>query len=605
MNIAGSGVTISMGTLTTTGTSNGYTYTFDGVGNTIDLDGWKISTAVTPIQNVVHQLKGSANLSIGAIENGTAGWANGIEINGGGMNRLTGNNTYTGTTSFLNGTNYISGNNSAATGNVNIAGTSGSGKMPLVRLDSANAISSSSSISGSTSTTTTGTLDFNGATNYVFNAYNGNNMFFTNSFGQYSVVTFTNAANTITASAGTSGGRQLINNSTNLLITFNGNIDIGSSTTGINNTLGGAGDWLVKGNIFSTTAGSVRGLNKTGTGLLELRGLNDYNGDTVMSGGTLLVTSSGSITNSTVQLSGGILDVRGTIGALNQTGGSFDLRGNAGLFGLSTGTATVRSGATLGDSVLNGGLLDVYGTAGAVTVNSNSTINVKNGGVIGTTTVGGGTLLVDGRAGVTTVNSGVSTVNSGGIIGNAVINGSLLSVNGTAGNITVNTGGTLGGSGSVGDILLNGGTLSPGNSPGLLTTSSLDASNGNFIFQLGAPTTRGITYDAIDVTNLLKLGTNTTWQFQVDGGYNFELNDSYDLFNFGSIDTTGFDITALDIALPDLNTATSDLKWDTSSFTTDGMVSVVANVPEPSAVQLFGIGLISLLACRKINKRNG
>ena len=605
MNIAGSGVTISMGTLTTTGTSNGYTYTFDGVGNTIDLDGWKISTAVTPIQNVVHQLKGSANLNVGTIENGTAGWVNGIEINGGGINRLTGNNTYTGTTSFLNGTNYISGNNSAATGNVSIAGTSGSGKMPLVRLDSANAISSSSSISGSTSTTTTGTLDFNGATNYIFNAYNGNNMFFTNSFGQYSVVTFTNIANTITASAGTSGGRQLINNSTNLLITFNGNIDIGSSTTGINNTLGGTGDWLVKGNIFSTTAGSVRGLNKTGTGLLELRGLNDYNGDTVMSGGTLLVTSSGSITNSTVQLSGGILDVRGTIGALNQTGGSFDLRGNAGLFGLSTGTATVRSGATLGDSVLNGGLLDVYGTAGAVTVNSNSTINVKNGGVIGTTTVGGGTLLVDGRAGVTTVNSGVSTVNSGGIIGNAVINGSLLSINGTAGNITVNTGGTLGGSGSVGDVLLNGGTLSPGNSPGLLTTSSLDASNGNFIFQLGAPTTRGITYDAIDVTNLLKLGANTTWQFQVDGAYSFQLNDSYDLFNFGSIDTTGFDITALDIALPDLNTSTSDLKWDTSSFTTDGMVSVITNVPEPSAIHLLGIGLISLLACRKINKRNG
>ena len=584
MNIAGTGVTVSMGTLTTTGTSNGYTYTFDGVGNTIDLDGWKISTAASPIQNVVHQLKGTANVTVGAIENGTAGWVNGIEINGGGNNRLTGNNTYTGTTSFLNGTNIISGNNSAAVGNVSIAGTSGSGKTPYVRLDSANAISSASSISGSTSTTTTGTLDFNATTNYVFNAYTGNNMFFTNSFGQYSVVTFTNAANTITSSGGTSGGRQLINNSTNLLITFNGNIDIGSSTTGINNTFGGVGDWLVKGNIFSTTVGSVRGLNKTGTGLLELRGVNDYTGDTVLSGGTLLVTSTGIITNSTVQFSGGTLDVRGAVGALNQSGGTFDLRGAAGLFTLSTGSATVRSGATLGDSTLNGGLLDVYGTVGTVAVNSNSTINVKSGGIIGTTTVGGGTLLVDGTAGTTTVNSGTSTVNSGGIIGNTIINGSLLSVNGIAGNITVNSGGTLGGSGSVGAVTLNGGIVAPGNSPGLLTAASLDASNGSFLFQLGAPTTRGITYDAIDVTGLLTLGANTTWQFQVDGGYSFQMNDTYDLFNWGSVDTTGFDVTVLQAALPDLNTATTDLKWSVDNFNVDGTVSII---PEPTVLELI------------------
>ena len=600
MNIAGTGVTISMGTLTTTGTSNGYTFTFDGVGNTIDLDGWKISTAASPIQNVVHQLKGTANVTVGTIENGTAGWVNGIEINGGGINRLTGNNTYTGTTSFLNGTNIISGNNSAAVGNVNIAGTSGSGKTPLVRLDSANAISSASSISGSTSTTTTGTLDFNGSTNYVFNAYIGNNMFFTNSFGQYSVVTFTNAANTITSSAGTSGGRQLINNSTNLLITFNGNVDIGSSTTGINNTFGGAGDWLVKGNIFSTTAGSVRGLNKTGTGLLELRGINNYNGDTVMSGGTLLVASSGSITNSTVQLSGGTLDVRGSIGTLNQSGGTFDLTGTAGAFTLSTGTAYVRSGATLGDSTLNGGLLDVYGTSGAVAVNSNSTVNVRSGGVIGTTTVGGGTLLVSGTAGVTTLNSGTATVNSGGVIGTTIINGSLLSVNGTAGNITVNSGGTLGGSGTVGAVTLNGGIVAPGNSPGLLTASSLDASNGGFLFQLGAPTTRGVTYDAIDVTNLLTLGTNTTWQFQIDSGYSFQMNDTYDLFNWGSIDTTGFDIAVLQAALPDLNTATTDLKWDTNTFTTDGTIMVI---PEPSAGSLAIFAAASLLGLRAIRRK--
>ena len=535
MNIAGTGVTISMGTLTASGTSASYTYKIDGVGNTLDLDGWRISGATTPTQAVQHKISGTANLNIGAIVNGTGAFANGVGFNSDGTTRLTGNNTYTGATEFTgSGTNIISGNNSAAVGNVTIAGTSGSGKMPVVRLDNVNAISSSSSLLGANSNAQMGTIDFNASTTYTFNSFLGNNMNFTNSYGQFSVVTFTNAVNTFTSSAGNSGARSLLNNSSNLSIIFDGNLDIGSSLTGLNNTIGGIGDWLVKGNIFSTTVGSTRGLNKTGTGQLELRGANSYNGDTVISGGTLLVATNGSITGSSAQLSGGTLDVRGTIQSVTQTGG---------------------------------------------------------------------TLLVSGTAGTTILSSGAATVNAGGTIGSATINGSLLSVNGNAGDVLVNTGGTLGGSGSVQGLTLNGGTVAPGNSPGLLTAYELNGSNGTFQFQLGAPTTRGITYDAIDITNLLTLGTDTNFTFEVLDNYNFSSGDSYDLFNFGSIDATNFDITKLDIALPTLSS--NELSWDTTSFTTDGLVSVVANVPEPSALQLFGLGLISLLACRRINKRNG
>jgi hypothetical protein len=670
MNIAGTGVTISMGTLTTTGTGNGYTFQFDGVGNTIDLDGWKISTAATPIQNVIHQLKGTANVNVGTIENGTAGWVNGIEINVTGINRLTGNNTYTGTTSFLNGTNYISGNNSAATGNVSIAGTSGSGKMPLVRLDSVNAISSASSLVGSTSTSTTGTLDFNGGTNYVFNSFAGNNMIFTNSYNQKSVVTFTNSANTITSSSGTAGGRSLLNNSTNLTIVFEGNVDIGSSTTATSDTIGGVGDWLVKGNLFSTTANSVRGLNKTGIGLLELRGGNSYNGDTTISGGTLLVTSGGSIIGSTAQLSGGLLDARGTIGDVVQNGGTFDLRGTAGTFTLFTGTANVFSGGTLGSSSLNGGTLldsgsigntvvgvgstldiksggtaskatanggtllisgsalqteinsgtaivntggnggtttingstlDVYGTIGANTINTGGRLNIKTGGTaIGTSTVGGGTLLVEGTAGTVVVNSGTATVNSGGTIGSTTINGSLLSVNGSAGDVLVNTGGTLGGSGSVQGLTLNGGTVAPGNSPGLLTAYELNGSNGRFQFQLGAPTTRGTTYDAINVTSLLTLGANTAFTFEKLDNYTYVDGNTYDLFDWGTADMSTFDVAVLEAALPNLNTPSTDLKWNVSNFTTDGTIGVI---PEPSTSSLIMFGIASLIMIKAIRRK--
>ena len=532
MNIAGTGVTISMGTLTASGTSASYTYKIDGVGNTLDLDGWRISGATTPTQAVQHKISGTANLNIGAIVNGTGAFANGVGFNTDGTTRLIGNNTYTGATEFTGGgTNIISGNNSAAVGNVTIAGTSGSGKMPVVRLDNVNAISSSSSLLGANSNAQMGTIDFNASTTYTFNSFLGNNMNFTNSYGQFSVVTFTNAVNTLTSSAGSGGARSLLNNSSNLSIVFDGNLDIGSSSTGLNNTIGGIGDWLVKGNIFSTTVGSTRGLNKTGTGQLELRGANSYNGDTVISGGTLLVATGASITGSASQLSGGTLDVRGTIGSVTQSGG---------------------------------------------------------------------TLLVSGTAGTTVINSGTSTVNSGGIIGSATINGSLLSVNGSAGDVLVNSGGTLGGSGSVQGLTLNGGTVAPGNSPGLLTAYELNGSNGTFQFQLGAPTTRGTTYDAINVTTLLTLGANTGFTFETLNSYTYAMGDVYDLFDFASIDVSAFDNSVLLAALPDLDTANSNLEWNVTNFTTDGIVNVI---PEPSTLSLMFGGLTGLIALRIMRRR--
>jgi len=534
MNIAGTGVTISMGTLTASGTSASYTYKIDGLGNTLDLDGWRISGATTPTQAVQHKISGTANLNIGAIVNGTGAFANGVGFNTDGTTRLTGNNTYTGATEFTGGgTNIISGNNSAAVGNVTIAGTSGSGKMPVVRLDNVNAISSSSSLLGANSNAQMGTIDFNATTAYTFNSFLGNNMIFTNSYGQSSVVTFTNAVNTLTSSAGSGGARSLLNNSSNLSIVFDGNLDIGSTSTGLNNTIGGIGDWLVKGNIFSTTVGSTRGLNKTGTGQLELRGVNNYNGDTVISGGTLLVATGASITGSASQLSGGTLDVRGTIGSVTQSGG---------------------------------------------------------------------TLLVSGIAGTTVINSGTSTVNSGGIIGSTTINGSLLSVNGSAGDVLVNSGGTLGGSGSVQGLTLNGGIVAPGNSPGLLTAYELNGSNGTFQFQLGAPTTRGTTYDAINVTTLLTLGANTGFTFETLDSYTYAMGDVYDLFDFASIDVSAFDNAVLLAALPDLDTANSNLTWNVNSFNADGVVNVI---PEPSTFSLMLFGATGLIALRIMRRKNG
>ena len=400
-------------------------------------------------------------------QGGTAA-AGKVVYTGNGSVTFNGTNTLGGGFDITGGgTVNVNGRTGVGQGLVTLGGTSGSTNMPKLIVNTTNGLSNLNSLRGSTSLSTMGTLDLlgdnsNAVTTYVMNQYQGNNMNFTNHGGYKTILQFTNAANVLTASTANSGGRRLFNNSTNLLVQFDGTIDVGGTVSDIS-VIGGEGDFILNGSLLNTGIG-VRGLRKDGTGKVTMQAANTYNGDTTIVGGTLIV------------------------------------------------------------------------------------------------------------------------------------NGSLQSP-----LTTVSTGATLGGSGSLQGVLLNGGTISAGNSAGLLSMNTLNASNGNFIFEIGSPTTRGVTYDAIDVTNLLTLGTDTNFTFEVLDNYNFSSGDSYDLFNFGSIDATNFDITKLDIALPTLNS--NELAWDTSSFTTNGLVSVIANVPEPSALQLFGIGLISLLACRRINKR--
>ena len=376
--------------------------------------------------------------------NGTNTLAGGFEITGG-------------------GTVVVNGGTGVGQGLI----TMSNGNSKLV-VNSTNGLSVLNSLKGASSLANMSTVDLAGSnsvavTTYVVNKYDGGNMSFTNHGVGKTLLQFTNAANILTSSSATGGGRRLINNSTNLILQFDGTLDIGG-TTADSSTVGGAGDFLFKGSLLNT-ASALRGLTKSGTGTVTLQAVNTYNGETIIQDGTLIVNGS--------------------------------------------------------------------------------------------------------------LQSPLTIVNNGAL---------------------------LGGSGSLQGVLLDRGTISAGNSAGLLSMNSLNASNGNFIFELGAPSSRGITYDAIDVTTSLTLGAGTDFTFEVLDNYVFSIGDSYDLFNFGSIDTTGFDITKLDVALPTLNS--NELTWNTSSFTTDGMVSVIA-VPEPSLFQMFGLGLISLFVCHRINKRNG
>ena len=83
--------------------------------------------------------------------------------------------------------------------------------------------------------------------------------------------------------------------------------------------------------------------------------------------------------------------------------------------------------------------------------------------------------------------------------------------------------------------------------------------------------------------------------------YTYADGNTYDLFDWGLADMSTFDVAVLEAALPNLNTPSTDLKWNVSNFTTDGTIGVI---PEPSTGSLMTFAITSLLALRVIRRKN-
>ena len=262
----------------------------------------------------------------------------------------------------------------------------------------------------------------------------------------------------------------------------------------------------------------------------------------------------------------------------------FSLSGNGTVLSLLTNAVpqtsilTINGGSLLSSSTFSGTIKD---TDNSLLANGNGIVAVTKKGL--TTQVFSGTNMYSGQ---TLVQGGTLMIDSTGNLLNSttIVSSGKFIVNGIAKDISVSTGGILGGSGIVGNVTLNGGLLSAGNSPGLLTIANLDARNGSFLFELDAPIARGVTYDAINVSNLLILGASTAFNFQVNNNYSFQAGDTYDLFNWNTLDATTFDTATLANALPTLND--SSLSWDVTQFTMDGTISI-SSIPEPTTVDLI------------------
>ena len=269
--------------------------------------------------------------------------------------------------------------------------------------------------------------------------------------------------------------------------------------------------------------------------------------------------------------------------------------------GATTQTLGLDSGiATFSGTVTSG---SAFTTSVVLNAGTGATLNMA-GGIIGGRPIikdGAGTVILTAAntySGGTTVSTGTLLVNNG--TGSAT----------GAGAVAVVAGASLGGSGRIAGATTIGGILAPGNSIGTLTVANDVIWNGNLLggdattdwkFELGAANTADLLQITGATSEFIK-GTGTTFRFDFMGS---TATGTFKLVDWDSIEPwIGGEVAGTNFSIADF-TYTNLGGNNLGTFQFNGTQLEFQAIPEPSALQLFGIGLISLLACHRINKRNG
>jgi fibronectin-binding autotransporter adhesin len=274
----------------------------------------------------------------------------------------------------------------------------------------------------------------------------------------------------------------------------------------------------------NTGAGQLTSVTKTGAGRWVLSGSSSYTGAFNLDNGTLVAganapQSGNGVFGSTSQVA---LPTIGSTGSTTTGTASLLVRAGVGI------NRDLSIAAASGSQVVVLGGADLSGTAtfGAVS----SPANVRVGRPLTLAAAGSGTTVGTVRflntwsnldnTGSPTQSFTIGTAESRGVVSlgnNLTTSGSVTVAFGklnlesgrtlqpTAGPLTIDSSASLGGVGTVSGTLAGGGRIGPGNSPGILTATSLDPGQLIFDFEftaIGAPNYSSVTASSNDVLRL-------------------------------------------------------------------------------------------------------
>lgn len=306
---------------------------------------------------------------------------------------------------------------------------------------------------------------------------------------------------------------------------------------------------------FSNNISGIAGLIKLGAGSLALTGNNSYTGNTYLNGGTLIAYQEANLGNtaSALRFDGGTLKFGANFMLtrdllLGAQGGTLDLNGynkiqsspisGSGRFGVTGGGSFTldRPNTQLGGLAVQGGSQvnaqrdDYLGVAGSSVLLDQGQLNLLNGFAAAPGGFDRPLEIGPGHGTIDTGNNDLAytggTISGGGMlsfIGTPFTLGRDLTLNGVwNSNLEVPVALALKGNGSVSGDLRVLGTLSPGNSPGVLTVSGsvTNAAGSTFNVEIDGPGTgtgagnydrlvltgAGSTYTAGGTLNLLLRG---------------------------------------------------------------------------------------------------